>query len=124
MRKPVAVTLMLFVIGTILWAETTVKEYRLEREPSHKWNAFNQVYIQGLGDGFIVANIASRTDGKGPLFCPPRNLSLNLENYKSILDDEIEQQSKVQTADVLEQAPISVLLLSGLQRTFPCPKAK
>lgn len=73
------------------------------------------LYISGVGDGYLFANASVKSERKvQSLYCQPSSLSLNGYNYKNILDDELK------SGRYSSDTPISVVLLRGLQRTFPC----
>ena len=63
------------------------------------------------------------------LFCIPPELTLQDENYLSILDTEIKRRLDQAASDSVKVerlmgTPISMVLLEGLRKTFPCTPAK
>jgi hypothetical protein len=98
---------------------------------------FDKAYILGVGNAMQFANLAMYAhvehDLQLPpgqhaltkLFCPPAKLILELDNYISILNEEIKRRLAQAGGDSSEikkvmQTPIEVLLLFGLEKTFPC----
>lgn len=73
-------------------------------------------YVRGVLDGINWSNTLLLYEKKQPIFCPPENLGLNTNNALQILNDEIKSKNSKSTELV------SMLLLFGLQRTFPCDK--
>ena len=101
-------------------AEETVKVYREDIAAGRQSSDFYMIraFITGLGEGMIWAN-AQSTNNKVPLFCAG-HLPLHFENYTDILDREIKKLSTVESEEKLAQTPIGLVLLLGLQETFPC----
>ena len=69
------------------------------------------------------------------LYCPPDDLDIKVEQYTHILDSEIKRQldtaaggTAAERAQMRRMATenffVGEVLLAGLQRTFPCSKAK
>lgn len=83
-------------------------------------NSAIKMHIFGLVDGYMWSNEVQKAKGNIPLFCLPNNLTLNIENYISILDDEIEKQKKELDKKSIEELRIGLLLLIGIATTFPC----
>jgi hypothetical protein len=54
------------------------------------------------------------------LFCPPRKLALERQNYLDILDKQIKELEKMPLIDDMN---IEVVLTLGLESTFACPKS-
>lgn len=103
-------------------AQTTVKEYRTAKASSSiaeiiklKW------YIGGLGEGIFWAN-AELTKQHAPLFCEPEKLRLVADNYMDIIDGQITRLSQPHGATIAEidSFATGLLLLKGLEETFPC----
>lgn len=73
-------------------------------------------YVRGALDGIQFANVMLISSNQAPLFCPPENLGLGTNNAIQIIDYEIKGLTDKKKAN------ITVLLLMGLQRAFPCTK--
>ena len=101
-------------------AEISVKEYRAGKSADGGLSAENKRYIDGLGDAFGWADARLTTGHLKPLFYAPGKLGLFTENYIEILDSEIEEDSKVSTRKDIDEIFIGLMLLRGLERTFPC----
>ena len=86
-----------------------------------------ELYLAGAGDGLMAANTLA-VGKKEPIFCPPTKLVLNVDNYKVITDSQLEHMEdrfeKSNREAELEAFPLSLVLMYGLQRTFPCPVSK
>lgn len=82
-----------------------------------KNNSTIKTYVLGLGEAFLYATIDLEFNKKAPLFCPPRQLALTTENYLQILDNELKTDKSFES-----DAPIGLVLLEGLKKTFPCKK--
>ena len=74
-------------------------------------------YVGGLSVAFEVAN--SELGGKNQqlLFCAPRNLAINVDMYRQILDEKI---ARFPISVDKNSAPVEFALLFALQEKFPC----
>ncbi|MCK4622944.1 MAG: hypothetical protein KAT62_12100 [Desulfuromonadales bacterium] len=73
-------------------------------------------YVRGALDGIQFTNALLISNNQTPIFCPPQDLGLSTNNAIQIIDYEIT------TMPVEKNANITILLLLGLQRAFPCTK--
>ncbi len=81
---------------------------------------YARAFVNGVGDGFLIAN-AELTGRKEPLlYCQPDSLVLNGDNLLSILNDVIKKTEENTHAPLADDAQIEAMLLVGLQHTFPC----
>lgn len=84
--------------------------------------SFN-IYIHGVGSGFQAANSALAESGKDQLYCAPDNLTLTPQNYKIIFEKELKRSSEIfKSLPQNEPFPVEIVLLIGLESTFPCNK--
>lgn len=67
--------------------------------------------VDQLGRGISWANTTFKNQ---KIYCAPKNLALNDRNYKRILDDEIKRGS------YSDETYIGLILLIGIENTFPC----
>lgn len=99
----------------------TVKDYKAAIASKDKNIAFvAAMYLDGVGNGILIANAEAQRAGK-PLYCSPTKLALTMDNYANIVSDQLERLKKMPD---LDEKPVSVLLMVGLEETFPCPKGK
>jgi hypothetical protein len=91
-----------------------VQDYLRTRE-----NLVTQSYVAGLGSGYFWSNayLGTMKNAK-PLYCQNPQLSLGQANYINILESRIKQLE--QRGRKLGDTPIELVLLEGLQQTFPC----
>lgn len=75
-----------------------------------------KVYINGVGYGYSWINSILESQERPPLYCPPRKIALNVENYLAVIDDEIKKASQPLPPDT----PIELILYFGLVESFPC----
>ena len=106
------------LIAMTLQADVTAKDYREGMALSER--TFMKVYIRGLGEGIGWANTAALSSNNPPLYCQPAKLALGFDNFIDILNRKIEELSARKPASELDKASIGMLLLMGLQTTFPC----
>ena len=79
------------------------------------------LYLHGMGHGFLWANVQLERSGRAKIFCMPDHLPMSVGLVESILDSEISRQSRVVPygADMANE-PIELYALWGFMRTFPC----
>ncbi len=75
-------------------------------------------HINGVGDGYAWSNVILENRGSPPLYCPPRKMTLNADNYMAILDAKIAEYKESKTPEV----PVELILFYGLVDSFPCSK--
>jgi len=75
-------------------------------------------YLQGLGEGMQATAMATENS---PLFCAPKP-NLGFDVYSDVLQRTIKDYSKTVSAEELGKTQVSVLLLVGLKREYPCKK--
>jgi hypothetical protein len=110
------VSLFIFLLSMTASAEFSVKEYKQLKE-----NDVMKTYIEGLGRGFVWANVVMKKETNKSLFCSPEKLALGKDNFIRILDDEIKRQ-EIDGFIKTQEASIEMVLLFGLKNTFPCMK--
>lgn len=99
-------------------AEITVKQYKARIESENAAVAVTtRSYIEGLGQGMEWANTAVPATR---FFCPPPELALTVENFINIIDREIKVLTDNSTQEKAEGMWVGLVLLYGLQHTFPC----
>jgi hypothetical protein len=76
-------------------------------------------YIDGVGVGFEWAN--ANVQGQ-KIYCQPKQLSLNQENYLHMLDEAVKEWRRA--PGTIPNPPVELLLLRKLQRVFPCEAPK
>ena len=91
------------------YAEPTVQDWIKSK---NKWI----VYLVGVGTGISWANSFLGNARQKPIYCPPDNLILEIQNEVKILDTEIQKNPEVKL-----DTPLGAVLLYGYRRTFPCP---
>jgi hypothetical protein len=127
MRIILATVTLLVCFQIPLHAQFTVKDYK-EMTKDENGKLLMKTYLMGVGEGIMIANIQVGniqvgSEKKVKLYCPLDRLAINADNYVNILEAEIKLNSITQPA-IVDTAPLSALLMAGLQRTFPCPVAK
>lgn len=106
--------LVLVLVSSVAYGEITISQYRNIKEKGWQSARWFETYVAGMGHGFMAMNAVLELDKQKPVYCEPRNLALQAANYLMILDEELA------IASLSERAPISLPLLFGLIRTFPC----
>ncbi|WP_394101601.1 Rap1a/Tai family immunity protein [Xanthobacter wiegelii] len=75
-----------------------------------------RTYIEGLSSGIDWTNTAISTMKKGsPLFCPPPNISITIEQVENILIRYLANKPSE------AQYPVGFVMLKAFRDTFPCP---
>jgi len=104
-------------------ADMTVKQYQKEVHSSDRDRADAvKMYVIGIGQGIAWAN-GGREEQRAPIRQPPK-FSRDRNNYIDILDKMIKTFESKTTAKDLNEFPVGMLLIMGLQQTFPCQTAK
>ena len=100
-------------------APVAAADVRLDsyRNPKNEaFRNFNQLYLDGVRSGLIAYNARIKSLGGQPAFCMPGNLAMTTEQTEDIMLKSADKRAA--KGDTL----IALLLLSGLQDTFPCDK--
>jgi hypothetical protein len=116
----------LALLSLIFWATAfcvsaeqdilSLKGYR-NQKTNQEAMQLTELYLKGIGEGLQLANSElEAVRRQQPLFCPPPQLSLRSSNFVDILEQEIKRQAW------RDDTPLALILLRGLQNTFPCPK--
>jgi hypothetical protein len=109
------------VIGLILFcitlsdanaASILLRTYKSATDKADK--ALLKVYLDGVKEGIVMFNVTLQTEGRQPLFCQPDNLALTVERAEEIM---MRKAKKMANPDGV---PVSIILIHGLQDTFPC----
>ena len=79
-------------------------------------------YISGIADGLETSNIVLSWKKKPMLFCQPESLALNSQNFITIIDTEIKRRIASGEKPYGDEYPVMLILVDGMQRTFPCEK--
>jgi hypothetical protein len=81
-----------------------------------------ETYMHGVIEGIDFANLYIENENC-KIYCLPPKLTLNTRNAMDILENKIDEYRKNKVfGDDLKKAPIELLLLKGLEETFPCKK--
>ena len=77
---------------------------------------FSQMYLDGVKGGLMSYNAEIKKHGGQPVFCMPENLALTTEQTEEIMLKSADKRRA--KGNML----VALLLLSGMQDTFPCEK--
>lgn len=114
--KILSVALLLSSLVTTTGAQTrelTVRNFEFWKSSE------NPVFGLSIGvmqQSFLYANLMLASDGRSPLYCQPSRLTLTLSASLEIMDKEMSMTTRA------HDAPLSLVFLDGLRRTFPCGK--
>ena len=100
-------------------APVAASDVRLDsyRNPKNEtFRNFNQVYLDGVRSGLIAYNARIKSLGGQPAFCMPGTLAMTTDQTEEIMLKSADKRAA--KGDML----IALLLLSGLQDSFPCEK--
>ena len=76
--------------------------------------ALLKVYLDGVKEGIVMLNVTLQAEGRQPLFCQPEKLALTVEQAEKIMMREAKKMADP------DRVPVSIILIHGLQDTFPC----
>jgi|SRR5580704_4468296 hypothetical protein len=89
-----------------------LKSYMAPEDEKQRF--MNEIYLDGLKDGLIAFNVTLAHSGAAPLFCLPPDMVLTPEQS----DDILMRQAK--SHPYPDDMIVSIVLLAGLRKTFPC----
>jgi hypothetical protein len=115
MLRGMVVALMLVGLSSSADAVEAFKDYRAMKNGGKK--ALTEVYLAGVIDGLMGLNAAMRKSGQQALYCLPHNFALTVEQADDILTRSAE---KLEKGMDISDFPVSLLLIDGLEDTFPC----
>ena len=114
--KILSVALLLSSLVTTTGAQTrelTVRNFEFWKTSE---NPVFDLSIKVMQESFLYANLTLTFDGRSPIYCQPSRLTLTLSASLEILDKEMRMTTRA------PDAPLSLVFLDGLRRTFPCGK--
>src|SRR6516164_4615338 len=112
MLRWMLIALMLVSLTSSANAMTVIfKDYKAATSDE---KAFYYLYLDGVREGIIELNVVLEEKRQQPLFCLPEKLALTIEQAEDIM---MRQAEKITDP---HQLPIGLLLVEGLQNTFPC----
>jgi len=114
-------TLLFLALVAVQARALTVREYKATMASADKSGiTLTRIYVGGLGEGIVAANVQAERINKAPIFCQPQKLALGIDNFVNILDSIITTISTKAPREKVNEMSIVLLLLEGLQETFPC----
>jgi hypothetical protein len=78
-----------------------------------------RTYLFAAGQAYVYSNATIEGRKLPPLFCLPKGLSLNPENYIEIFENALPKARKI-FGIAVANVTLEVILLDGLMTTFPC----
>ncbi len=115
MKRSIAIAAIIVLLSIFsAYAEITVEEYERELKGDEAF----EMYMNGLSRGIGWANASVKERCGKPLYCLPEKMVLETGDFTRILDDYIEHKRK--TGVLKPSDYIGLLLLYGLEKTFPC----
>lgn len=103
----------------------TLKDYwqtRKVAERNVRLFAGVEAYIQGIADGLSIASAVAALESRAPALCVPKGLTLNAENYKDMIDDQVRERLNA-GHPFKDTDPIGIPLFLALVKAFPCTSA-
>ena len=79
-------------------------------------------YVRGLNSGNLTYSSFSTIylpDNKR-LFCQPPNLKITIKDSIKVINDEAERGQKDNTQDDIDDMPVPLLYILGMQGKYPC----
>lgn len=97
----------------------TVKTY-LKGNSKTEMREMKAVYLNGVGQGFGLANFWSKRHGLQQMYCAPDSLPMDGDAYMHMVDRAIERLRPHMPKTQLDDLPVAMLLQRALIDTFPC----
>jgi hypothetical protein len=104
--KITVISLLMAFSHTAFCNELRVSDYKTLDN-----NELKILMVEQMGVGIAWANASFNTQ---KIYCAPSSLALEDKNFKRILDDELKRE------EYADDAYVGLVLLNGLQKTFPC----
>jgi hypothetical protein len=113
---------LVLILGALLYASVAealdYKEYKTAKAiDGASWSSV-RAFVNAVSEGFNVANRDLAGKSRPLLYCQP--FALNVDTLLTILDSEIKTMEEITHKPLPDNMPIGVVLLSGMQDTFPC----
>ena len=114
----------MIVVLSLLWCNISSAEMNSDLYLEHRDSKSKEIssifdsHLSGMTSAFIYANAQLEVNKQDLLFCQPGKLSLTVENIKRFIDDQIEENKKLNVYN--GEDPITLILLTRLKTVFPC----
>ena len=109
--KKMLLAALIATTTSFCFAEMSIKDFKkYKNEDSHSF------YVLGVGMGYSMANIQMIANGQKPMYCVPKKLVLNQDNYMALVNEGINEKLLEKT----KSDSVELLLLLKLQKQFPC----
>jgi hypothetical protein len=119
-NKSILAALFLLVFNASAHAgDITVAQYKDAMAADEQTAKMMKVYVSALGEGLKWSNVFLARQKKAPLYCAPATMGLNGTNYIDALDQQIKVSEELGLPNVNEM-PVGLLLVVGLQSMLPC----
>jgi hypothetical protein len=120
MKKIVPLFVMLVFMSCVsAQAQMTIGKYAELKKSDRETVA---LYVGAMGTAFQAANTNLKIKQKQSLlYCAPLRLPITDEGYVAILDSFLQNQNK-KGVSTPGDTDVAMLLLLGLQESFPCKK--
>jgi hypothetical protein len=109
------ITVLAFILVMVVGGVSPAHSFYFRNYERFKDTEGFKLYLHGVGHGYSGANADLFVRGLPLLYCQPDKLALGPENYADILQEEIRRNRLIEPNTL-----VAILLLSGLQNTFPC----
>ena len=112
------------VVLSLLWCNISSAEVNSDLYLEHRDSKSKEIvnffdsHLSGMASAFTYANAQLKVSKQDLLYCQPGQLSLTIDNIKNFIDDQIEENKKLNVYNGEE--PITLLLLTRLKTVFPC----
>jgi hypothetical protein len=106
------------VVAMVVACSAQASEFTTRTYDTAKQQPWFQSYVLGVGTGYSWANTELSGTHRKLLYCQPKEFALTEENYLDILEGQVKAERAGGHADL--PVPLELLLLKGLERTFPC----
>ena len=113
-----ALFISLTLISTASFALDTETYAEMRQNPKESTvYALLESHIAGLAEGFQWANAHLEATKQAPIFCAPRAMALNAENYMQVVDEFLSLDRRKYVGP---NVPLGGTLLIALQAKLPC----
>lgn len=106
--------LLVLTAGRLAAADVRLGAYRAAETDGMR--ELYATYLDGVKGGLMSANAWLKSHGQQPVFCPPEHLPITTEQLDAIM------LSSAKRRVGKDETLVALLLMSGLQDTYPCGK--
>ncbi len=112
MWRTLVIMLAVLILGISAASAASVNLDKYRNAKGEELKGIYKIYLDGVREGLVVHSAMQNQETR--IFCMPGNLALTIDQAEDIMLRFANDRK------MPGDSPISILLLGGLQATFPC----